>query len=197
MISWIICAYVTFRRNWGTGSGPKGFLNSHTADLKRWGHVLGCSWEHALWLLYAFPEQRPVPRYLPHCNAPGSPHAQYCTVPTPKWGQEGWNLLNFKVRSNPTPKLRFYDSVPDGATQHSHCPWGWLDALWGTLSQVCLCCKHVRGCTLSKEQVLCSIPEICWGLHYIVLFVAETNLLAWNRNKWGTVQLLPPVRSSV
>lgn len=50
---------------------------------------------------------------------------------------------------------------------------------------VSLCCKHVRGCALDKEQVLCSTPEICWGLHYIVHLVAETNLLAWNGNKWA------------
>lgn len=40
---------------------------------------------------------------------------------------------------------------------------------------VSLSCKHVRGCTLSKEEVLCSVPEICWAVHYTVNFVAESH----------------------
>lgn len=85
--------------------------------------------------------------------------------------------------------------MPAGATQRSHCPWGWLDALWSTQSQMCLCAASMWKAVLSARSRSCA-PYLRFAGPYIVHLVAETNLLAWNRNKWARVQLLLPISSS-
>lgn len=125
-----------------------------------------------LWLLGDFPEQCPLPRYPLCCNAcPCCSRASPCTVlhsSNPKVRTGGLELANLQGPFQAKPKAlvlwfhgRWSHSAEPFPSRLAGCTVGHseLDAL--------LCCKHGRGC--SKDWVLCSLPEICWGLHYCPL----------------------------
>lgn len=121
VISLIICVYITFRRNWGTDSGPQGSQNGHTGLYDKVGTCASCSWEHAFDCCVPFLSSVP-------CQDTSHPAMQHPGV-----------------SAAPGPP------VSDGATQQSHCPWRWLAALWGSLSKMWLCAASTRYCTVSKE----------------------------------------------
>lgn len=84
MLSLSICVYITFRRNWGTDSGPQGSQNGHTGLYDKVGTCARLQLEACLWLLCAFPEQCPLPRYFLSCDAASwcpcyfrTPHARW------------------------------------------------------------------------------------------------------------------------